>query len=317
MATSDKYKFHFLSLDKSSLKSKSITNAEISSGYIDIEITKEEFLKSVITCGMPMYYLTPSISCSRKMEISYKLYAILSLIEFDSVSGYIRLRKEIRYLDASEKATLSYYLGMVLTRFISSREFKQDYLVHLNILEKTNSIKYKNINKKLRPDLIGYNKTSQKFSVFEAKGRLRKKIATLEKALEQVQNVNYIAGSKPSYAVAQLSYFKNNELYVVAVDPVEEGNKKIEFNDNCLVQYFKLYYEPIISLFKESDQIKIENEKSTALLEINGLVFYIELPTNIYSAFSNNEFSMKHLIRENDKFDNDLINVRLIKGVIE
>lgn len=313
MARSDKYKFHFLSLDKSSLKTKGITNTEISTGYIDIEITIEEFIKSVITCGMPMYYLTPSITCSRKMEISYKLYAILTLIEFDSVSGYIRLREEVKYLDASEKATLSYYLGMVLTRFISSREFEQDYLVHLNILEKTNSIRYKNVNKKLRPDLIGYNNLSQKFSVFEAKGRLRKNIATIEKALEQVQNVNYVAGSKPLYAVAQLSYFKNSELYVVAVDPVEEGNKKIEFNGNCLEQYFKSYYEPIISLFDESDQIEIGNKKSTSLLEINNFVFYIEIPSKLYRAFRNNEFCIEDLIRESDEFDNDLINVRLVK----
>ena len=313
MKIDNKYKIHFLSLDKSSLKTKNINNAEVSNGYIDIEITIEEFIKSVITCGMPMYYLTPSIMNSRKMEISYKIYALLTLVEFDAISGYVKLREEIKYLDTSEKATLTYYLGMVLTRFVSCREFGQDYLVHLNILEKTNSIKYENINEKLRPDLIGYNISSKRFSVFEAKGRLRKNIITIEKALRQVQNVNYIAGSKPLYAVAQLSYFKNNELYVIAVDPVDEGNRKIEFNSDCLGQYFKLYYEPIIKLFDEGNQIKIGNKKSTSLLEINNFVFRIEIPTKLYRAIRNNEFSIEDLIRESDKFDNDLINVKLVK----
>lgn len=314
MKTSDKYKFHFLSLDKSRSKTKSINSTEILTGYINVEITIEEFIKSIITCGMPMYYLTPSITHSRTMEISYKLYALLTLIEFDSVSGYIRLRKEIKYLDASEKATLSYYLGMVLTRFISYRQYGQDYLVHLNILEKTNSIKYKNINKKLRPDLIGYSITSNKFSVFEAKGNLRKNIGTVKKALEQVQNVNYIVGTKPSYAVAQLSYFKNNELYVVAVDPVDEGNKEIKFNNDCLEQYFKLYYEPIIGLFDEGNQIEVENEKSISLLKINDFAFSIEIPAKLYFAIKNNEFRMENLKRDNEKFDSDLINIRLIEG---
>ncbi len=316
MKIGDKYKFHFLALDKSSSKIKSINNTEISSGYVDVEITIEEFIKSVITCGMPMYYLTPNITSSRKNEISYKLYALLTLIEFDSVSGYIRLRKEIKYLDASEKATLTYYLGMVLTRFISYREFGQNYLVHLNILEKNNCVTYKNQVKKLRPDLIGYNISSQKFSVFEAKGRLRKKLATIEKALEQVQSINYIAGSKPSYAVAQMSYFKNDELYVVAVDPVDEGDKEIKFKDGCMKEYFKLYYKPIIKLFDEGSQIEIGNEASISLLEINDFTIQIEMPTRLYSLIKKNDFNMEE-VEYYKEFDNDLINIRLKKGMDE
>ena len=99
MDKSTKYKFHFLELDKTGMGKKTVSSAEISKQYSDVEITLEEFIKAVITCGMPMYYLTPGITYSRRNEIAYKLYALLTLLEFDSKNKYIKIRKEIKYQD--------------------------------------------------------------------------------------------------------------------------------------------------------------------------------------------------------------------------
>lgn len=313
MIKREKYKFHFLSINKSGLKKKTINSTDISTGYMDYEITMEDFIKAIITCGMPMYYLTPTITRSRLNEINYKMYALFTLIEFDSTSKYIKLRKEIKYLDASEKATLSYYLGMVLTKYISYKEYGQDYLVHLNIMEKNNTIKFYNIDKKLCPDLIGYCIKNGKFSVFEAKGRIRKTTAAIEKALEQVQNINYIAGSKPVYGVAQMSYFNNGELYVVAIDPVDEGEKEIELLKNGLNQYISLYYKPVIELFDEGNEIIFDNEKICSIYRYDKLQFMIEIPIRLYNALKEREFNIE-LLRKKCDFVGDGINISIIEG---
>lgn len=313
MDKSTKYKFHFLELDKTGMGKKTVSSAEISKQYSDVEITLEEFIKAVITCGMPMYYLTPGITYSRRNEITYKLYALLTLLEFDSKNKYIKIRKEIKYLDASEKATLTYYLGMVMTKFISWNKYKQNYLVHLNILEKTNVVKYKHIHKKQRPDLVGYSVAGNCYSVFEAKGRLRKNVHTITKALEQVQNVNYIAGSQPQYAVAQLAYFKNDELYVVAVDPVEEGTKEIEFVEGMQDKYFELYYKPIIELFDGSSKVSVEEATRKAAFDINEIIFSLEIPDFIYRAVKERELSIETLWENLREQGGDLIKVALLE----
>ena len=313
MIKRNKYKFHFLSIDKSGIKKKTISSTDISTGYIDYEITIEDFIKAIITCGMPMYYLTPAITRSRLNEINYKMYALFTLIEFDSKSKYIKLRKEIKYLDASEKATLSYYLGMVMTRYISYKEYGQDYLVHLNIMEKYNTVKFKNTNKKLCPDLIGYSKTNRGFSVFESKGRIRKTTAAIEKALEQVQNINYIAGSKPLYGVAQLSYFNNRELYVVAVDPVDEGEKGVELLENGLSQYFSLYYKPVIELIDEGNETISDNEKVCSIYRYDKLQFKIEMPIFLYNTLKEREFNIE-LLTNKCEWVGDGINISILEG---
>lgn len=309
----NKAKFHYLFVNKTGVSPKTINTTELSSGYIDEEISIEELVKAIITCGMPSYYLTTSITSLRKNEILYKVFAILSMISVEKEGEYIRLSEDVKYLDSSERAILSYYLGMVMTKYISQKKFSQDYLVHLSILEKNNTIIYNNINRKMRPDLIGWSKRNNQYSVFEAKGRYKKNLSTIQKALEQVQNINYIAGSKPSYAVAQMSHFKNGELFVVAVDPIGNGENGIKFDGDIEFDY-KCYYEPIKVLFEDENTIVHNDNVWSVTYELDKITIDINIPDFLMESIKTDTYDFDNIKWEsNMDFGEDFIKVTVTR----
>lgn len=123
-------------------------------GMTELEFTGAELYESVITCGMPIFLLTDKIRISRIEEIMYKFYLLNTALEVNS-HRYLIFSKKMCYLDSTECAYLNYYIGMFITKLVSSKIFGFDYLVHLNIVKRYMSVKF---NSPKRPDLIAFNK---------------------------------------------------------------------------------------------------------------------------------------------------------------
>lgn len=219
-------------------------------GMTELEFTGKELYESVITCGMPYFLLTKKNRILRKEEIKYKTCLLNATLAVNS-QGYLIFSNEMRYLDSTEYAYLNYYIGMFITKLVSSKIFGFDYLVHLNIAKRYMSVKF---NSHHRPDLIAFNKYVNIYSIFEAKGRTRLDNRTLIKAKRQVQAIKWVNGSKPlNGIVSAVVHDVNNNVKCYLRDPEPEGSEILDIPRFLLIW---LYYEPIYLLFKEEEKEK-------------------------------------------------------------
>lgn len=213
----------------------------------ELIFTSDELIHAIITCGMPRYYLTNSALNERIPELLYKINVIECALEeeadtTDPTRSILVLSKKLKYLDQSERAVLSYYLGMFFTKLISKKIFSIQYLVHLSIAELNKTITFSTDK---RPDLIGFNLSNNEYSVFEAKGRINFIKATLDKAFNQTKAIKEISGYKPTLRVANMTYFKKRILNSYIKDPEAKGDLCIDFTPEAVL---KQYYQPIFEL---------------------------------------------------------------------
>lgn len=238
---------------------------EYFNGMTKLEFTGAELYESVITCGMPYFLLTKKIFISRIEEIMYKIYLLNAALEVNS-NGYLIFSNKMRYLDSTECAYLNYYIGMFITKLVSSKIFRFDYLVHLNIVKRYMGVKFNSLK---RPDLIAFNKSVNVYSIFEAKGRTRLDNRALINAKKQVQAIKWVNGSIPlNGIVSAVVHDVNNKVKCYLRDPEPEGSEILNIPRFGLIW---LYYEPIYLLFKEE-------EKEKNIEEYSG---YINVPIRI------------------------------------
>lgn len=155
------------------------------------------------------------------------------------------------YLDSTECAYLNYYIGMFITKLVSSKIFRFDYLVHLNIVKRYMGVKFNSLK---RPDLIAFKKNVKIYSIFEAKGRTRLDNRALINAKKQVQAIKCVNGLKPlNGIVSAVVHDVNNKVKCYLRDPEPEGSEILNIPRFLLIW---IYYKPIYLLFKEEEKEK-------------------------------------------------------------
>ncbi len=292
-----------------------------------VQVKSDQLAKAIVTCGMPVCYLNKQHEKKRVKELQFKRALIETALTVDANNALILNRKNLMYLDSSERAVISYYVGMFFTKLISEIEYNQQYLIHLNLFERQNTVKYKYQRKSQnnpanakatnakktkpktrRPDLVGYDVGSGKYSVFEAKGRQRKSTIALQNALEQVLSVKTINGSKPALAIANMTYFAGGKLHDIAADPDNEEGYDIKFD---ISDYLEEYYSPIIALIEESERKDNERNKVSDI-DLGDLAIEIEVPVFIYESYKDlgRDILLEHQYRD---IKSDLIGVKLLE----
>ena len=268
---------------------------------------RRDLISTVVTCGLPSFYLSKNIKKRRSDEIKYKWNLINTALDVDK-ENYLIFSDKMEYLDKTERAYLMYYVGMFITKLISDKIFGYDYLVHLGIVSA-----YKNIvfETKKRPDLIAFHQNDNDYSVFEAKGRTQVRNAVFEYAKKQVSAVKWMNGTKLKNGVVSVvhpvSYITNHRVQCNLKDPKVIGDMNLDISKSELIW---LYYEPIFALLKEDgalgeehyDEKKIddENQESTVqrasvtknyidrLLELdNNTVINVSMSIDLYNYLNN------------------------------
>lgn len=197
-----------------------------------------------------IFFLLKKIFISRKEEIMYKIYLLNAALEVNS-HGYLIFSNKMCYLDSTECAYLNYYIGMFITKLVSSKIFRFDYLVHLNIVKRYMGVKFNSLK---RPDLIAFKKNVKIYSIFEAKGRTRLDNRALINAKKQVQAIKCVNGLKPlNGIVSAVVHDVNNKVKCYLRDPEPEGSEILNIPRFLLIW---IYYKPIYLLFKEEEKEK-------------------------------------------------------------
>ncbi len=227
-----------------------------------------------------------------------KLGLILSVLKQNENEYFIKtnIYKE---MDATEKAMVSYNIGMLCSKLFSARLFDTPWLMHVSNIDDIRVWK----DTKSRPDLVGLNK-KREWVVFEAKGRTHRfDKKAIQTAKEQTRQIKSINGSYPLLKIATESYF-NDELKVVLQDPEEYDDDAVELKidiNNFLKKYYthmrhiekdtKFLYENYGIHIELSDQLKeaIETDNYETLLESGNELKYDGLIIKVNQDIWNKE----------------------------
>lgn len=224
-----------------------------------LEITTQDIIDAIVSCGILPKDLNCTTRYKRLNEISFKQHLIsMALKEHTDKSGKTLLQLDddkLMYLDATEKAVVSYYLGMIFTKIISSKVFGIHYLVHTKRFRENYNVSFGSL---LEPDLIGYDANMSVYSLFEAKGRNGRDSRALDHAKDQLNAVNSINGKAPVLKVATMVFptLTGRNIKAVIEDPDEKGEESIAFNED---DYLCSYYENLVNLTEEIRELSETN----------------------------------------------------------
>lgn len=231
-----------------------------------LEFTNLELLHAVLTCTMPAGRLTPPFREKRKGELLQKMAMVENALE---VKGD-QLVKSARtmYLDVSEKGTISHYLGAIFAKIIAGKMFQDDYLVHINQIEQPGLTEIGRYGKKYRYDLIGMQKGSGSYSVWESVGRSENSQLAFRNACQEAEGVAKIGKGAPLHKVACMNYYERG-FYTAVIREVAQTEEGQTF-DFTREAYLRAYYQPLMELLlSERPELLYQSHGSFCTTEIS------------------------------------------------
>lgn len=214
-----------------------------------LEFSNLELLHAIMTCANPIQYVTPWHHEKRTQEFISKITMVESTLQ--EADGYLIKAPETEFLDASEKAVSSYYLGLYFTKLFSMSEFDIDYFVNTTLFEQVYGKESFICDARKKPSFAGYQKSSDTYSIWEPNGKRDNAPKALDDAYNQVLSVQTINGRTPSYAMASMLYFdtKHSELQGILRNASQGKKATVQFNKE---HFLTLYYRPICEIFDEA-----------------------------------------------------------------
>ena len=231
-----------------------------------LEFTNLELLHAVLTCTMPAGRLMPPFREKRKSELLQKIAMVENALE---VKGD-QLVKSSRtmYLDVSEKGTISHYLGAIFAKIIAGKMFQDDYLVHINQIEQPGLTEIGRYGKKYRYDLIGMQKGSGSYSVWESVGRSENSQLAFRNACQEAEGVAKIGKGAPLHKVACMNYYERG-FYTAVIREVPQTEEGQAF-DFTREAYLRAYYQPLMELLlSERPELLYQSHGSFCTTEIS------------------------------------------------
>lgn len=231
-----------------------------------LEFTNLELLHAVLTCTMPAGRLTPPFREKRKSELLQKMAMVENALD---VKGD-QLVKSARtmYLDVSEKGTISHYLGAIFAKIIAGKMFQDDYLVHINQIEQPGLTEIGRYGKKYRYDLIGMQKGSGSYSVWESVGRSENSQLAFRNACQEAEGVAKIGKGAPLHKVACMNYYERG-FYTAVIREVPQTEEGQAF-DFTREAYLRAYYQPLMELLlSERSELLYQSHGSFCTTEIS------------------------------------------------
>lgn len=262
--------FMILTEEKTYTMPVTVIDSQDSSGLCKndmmLEFTNLELLHAVLTCTMPAGRLTPPFREKRKSELLQKMAMMENALE---VKGD-QLVKSARtmYLDVSEKGTISHYLGAIFAKIIAGKMFQDDYLVHINQIEQPGLTEIGRYGKKYRYDLIGMQKGSGSYSVWESVGRSENSQLAFRNACQEAEGVAKIGKGAPLHKVACMNYYERG-FYTAVIREVPQTEEGQAF-DFTREAYLRAYYQPLMELLlSERPELLYQSHGSFCTTEIS------------------------------------------------
>lgn len=211
-----------------------------------LEFSAPELLHAVVTCTFPASRVLSGYTRKRREE----LYTKCAMMEAALVEkeDYFGKSPAIGYLDSVEKTAVSYYLGLIFTKLVSTRIFHEDFLTHVQLMHRENGEYFFYIGRKKRSEMLGYQLGQEGFSVWASRGRSNNSLDALKEGLLQAQEVCAVQGMSPRLRAVCMTYYEKGIFSARVQIPGKPGTEELSFTEQ---EYLRAYYQPVRELFLE------------------------------------------------------------------
>ncbi len=223
-----------------------------------IPTSRFQLAHAAMTVGQQGMIATSQLGFFRLIQLLSTIFA-----NVEQSNNSLCIHNRYYKLDKSEKDTVSFLLGMAVTKHIASELLNVPWLIHVS---KYQHIQLVNTNKQVRsklqlysnqkipkaPDLLGFD-SSGNCHIFEAKGSCSQKLntSTLQHAIDQVSQVQSVNGKTPSTLVACFAHCLTTGINAKIIDP-EPPKSGVAYEYN-LDQIIRDYYNQYDQMFGTSN----------------------------------------------------------------
>ena len=209
-----------------------------------------DLMRAALLVGRPGWAHVFRHGTHSRHEASYKRYLIRANL-CETPTGELIRSGVYEWLDPSEKASVSYFLGLSVASLLSERLLGKYWMVHLDVYR--HLLPPVSITGRRRPDLISLDASSQ-YVVMECKGRTNSPEQGLAvNAKQQATAVTSIGGHIPVAHVTSVSQFGMGALSAILHDPSREKEEPIEIPVKP-EEVIQDHYRPMLSFLSATDQ---------------------------------------------------------------
>ena len=250
----------------------------------DIATTWNELLHAAITVGRRSWNDVLAHGRYSVFEICYR--AAMLLANLRQSQGQLRKSDAYRYLDPSEKAAASCFIGLTLASLMARKRLGIHWLMHLDVFHASLQ---PSLLPSGRPDLVGLDARDE-WHVIEAKGRSNGLDAkVVPKAKEQTRKVLTVGGRAPILRVASVAHFSRGTLALRVEDPVGRDTDAVDW-DLTESQFLRDYYDPFVALIDQKRRLGAgEFDMSAQSETVNGVEFLVTELSDIDLAIGLNQ----------------------------
>jgi len=186
-------------------------------------------------------------------------------------------------LDRSEKGTVSYYIGMAMTKLFVDHLFNASWLAHIDRYQLALQVVFG--PGRTRPDLVGPDPTLN-WLVAEAKGRSGGRDQGASDTMkDQKTFVLSVAGAAPHVAMGCQAYFGNGMLALEVVDPTEPSELAVDYPLDP-DYFFWAYYRSLVAIISQSGLEAFEDGRAQRLLRVPEADLTIQIDAELFDLVS-------------------------------
>ena len=188
------------------------------SQYNALPATLEDLALAVVTAGRSSWSDTLDGGIYRLYEIAALILKTQAYVQ-ESPTG-VSTTDLYRNLDATEKGSASYRLGMGIAKLVAEHRLGVPWLRHVDPLIRQQVVQT-TLSTHERPDMVGQG-NDRKWHVVEAKGRSSSDSSAIRKGLQQAAAVDSVAGDTPATRCVCLTDLRYDPFYVDLVNVATE-----------------------------------------------------------------------------------------------
>ena len=219
-------------------------------GDSDITTTWDELLHAAITVGRRSWHDVLTHGRYSFFEICYR--AAMLLANLRQSQGQLRKSDAYRYLDPSEKAAASYFIGLTLASLMARKRLGIHWLMHLDVYH--DSLQ-PGLSASGRPDLVGLD-AQDEWHVVEAKGRSNgldsKVVRKAKRADTEAANGTWASADSPCcLGRALLSWEPLPYAWRTRLVKTQDA-ADLDLTEN---QFLRDYYDPFVALIDQKRRL--------------------------------------------------------------
>ena len=224
-------------------RARDFSQGPVENGHGSIATTWPELVHAAITVGRRGWRDVLKHGRYSFLEMHYR--AAMLLANLQQSASHIVKTDAYRSLDRSEKAAVSYFIGLTAAGLVARRLFDVRWPMHLDVYQQS---LHPNLSRSGRPDLVGTDHLGR-WCVIEAKGRSNGiEGGLVAKAKDQTLKLRQVCGQEPRFRIASVAFFsRGGHLSLRLADPIAHHPHAVDWNftEN---QFLRDYYQPFVNL---------------------------------------------------------------------